>query len=181
MLLAYITITISKKGETYQKEVLFLEYKKRVLCDIMKHQQTLNSIKSKLLVKEIIVKTKITNIKDEYDRLNFQEKKKNGRKDYERSTNEEIVSSLRIFFADIINDTSEILNYFEYFDINHSLLFEKSILIKSNFDVINTELSQLYNLLQECMLKGELIIPKNPEIIEKEISKLLVLISNTTH
>lgn len=178
-LLAYITITISKRGETYQKEVLFLEYKKRVLSDIMKHQQTLNSVKSQLLVKEILVKAKITHIRDEYDRLNYQNK--NGRKDYERQNTDEIVSSIRIFFADIIYDISEIVKYFEYFDVNHSLIFEKSTLKKNNFDVINTELSLLYNFLQECLLKGEIAKPKNLEIIEKEISNLLILISNTTH
>lgn len=181
ILLVYITMTISKRGETYQNEVLFLEYKKRVLSDIMKHQQTLNSVKSQLLVKEILIKTKITNIRDEYDRLNFQEKKKNGRKDYERQNNDEIISSLRMFFADIIYDISEIVKYFEYFNINHSLLLDKSTLNKNNFDVINTELSLLNNLLQECLLKGEIVMPKNLEIIENEISKLLILISDTTH
>lgn len=181
ILLAYITITISKRGENFQKEVLFIEYKKRVLNDIMKHQQTLNSVKSKLLVKGILVATKKTNVKNEYDRLDYERKKGISKKDYERQTNDEIVSSLRIFLADIIYDISEIAKYFEYFDINHSLLFDKSNLNKNNFDVINTELSLLYNLLQECLLKGELIIPKKSEIIEKEISKLLILISNTNH
>lgn len=178
LLLIYITITISKRGETYQKEILFTEYRKNVLSDIMKYQRTLNYTKSRLTVREILVKSKITSIRDEYDKLSYQEKKKNFKKDYERQNNEEIVLALRMFFADIIYDISEIVKYFEYFNINQSLLFEKLELRKSNIELINKELSILNNLLQECMIKGEIVIPENLESIEKEISKLTLQISD---
>lgn len=178
LLLIYITITISKRGETYQKELLFIEYRKNVLSDIMKYQRTLNYTKSRLLVRDVLIKSKITSIRDEYDRLSYQEKRKNLKKDFERQNKDEIVLSLRMFFADIIYDISEIVKYFEYFNINQSLLFEKLNLQITDIELINEELSKLYNLLHDCMIKGELLIPENLESIEKEISKLTLQISD---
>lgn len=181
ILLAYISITISKRSETYHKEILFLEYKKGVINEIMKHQKTLNSIKSQLLVKEILVNIKKNSKRDEYDNLCHKEKMKINKKEFEKQNNDDIVFSLRDFFAVIIYDITEIVKYFESFGINNSLLFEKSNLSSNIFYSLNSELLLLYNLLQECLQKGEIVFPNNFELIEKELSRALVQISNTNH
>ena len=178
LLLIYITSIIARRDETRQQKKMFFEYRLNVINKLMMYQQNLNNIKSRFWVKQVLIEAQICKNNENFDNLSFADKQTPQAHKQQKEIRDEMVFSIKDFYASVLYSVLEIKTYFENFENSHSLLFENNIVKKENYEKIITELSKLDTFLKNCLEKTSLSIPENITIIESELSSLITKLSN---
>jgi uncharacterized membrane protein len=180
LLLIRITFQISQNEETRQNELILSEYRQNIISKLVDYQQSLNNIKSQFLVKKLLIESQINKNKNEYNNMSFWDK---GSPEVQKSQQDkkfEINLSIKLFYADILYNISEIRAFFDNFATSQSLLFSNNYLNINDLTILNSELLIIEDFLKSQLLEIQISIPQNINNIESEISKIIVKIADSS-
>lgn len=180
LLLIRITFQISQNQETRQNELILSEYRQNIISKLVDYQQSLNNIKSQFLVKKLLIESQINKNKNEYNNMSFFDK---GSSEVQKSLQDktfEINLSIKLFYADILYNISEIRAFFDNFATSQSLLFSNNYLNINDLTILNSELLIIEDFLKSKLLEIQISIPQNINNIESEISKIIVKIADSS-
>lgn len=177
-LLIYITFLLNKKDKEHNKDLIIIQLKKQIIDKLVTYQQEIIAIRSQFDVKQDLIKYKIAKNKNDYNNLSFIEKGEKGNYDDFKKKDEELYMSVKSFYAGVFFTIAEISVYFKYFDTSYSILLTEQVIKQTDLNCINTELMKLESFIKQNLNNKTVNIPTNFTEIEKEISKIITLISN---